>query len=91
MHIKLNLLRLFTRARAEDDAESDIDMLIVGRTTERVDVSNFEQRLRRKITRLIYTPQEWDEKTESSENDARYCLKKAREFLSTVSRIFGSK
>lgn len=29
--------------------------------------------------------------TESSENDARYCLKKASEFLSTVSRIFGFK
>ena len=51
-------------ARAEDDSESDMDLLIVGRTTERVDVSNFEKSVGRKITCLIYTPQEWEEKAQ---------------------------
>jgi len=50
-------------ARGEDEQQSDIDLLIVGRKTERFDLSKFENKLKRKITILIYTPQEWEEKS----------------------------
>ena len=51
-------------ARGEDDPESDIDLLVIGRKTEQVDVSKFEKSVGRKITCLIYTPQEWEEKAQ---------------------------
>ncbi len=49
-------------ARGEDDPESDVDLLIVGRKTERFDLGKFENKLGRKVTLLIYTPHEWEEK-----------------------------
>ncbi len=49
-------------ARGEDDPESDVDLLIVGRKTEQFDLHRFEKRLKRKVTILIYTPHEWKEK-----------------------------
>jgi len=50
-------------ARGEDGPESDVDLLIVGRKTERFDLGKFEKRLGRKVTLLIYTLHEWEEKT----------------------------
>jgi len=52
-------------ARGEDDPESDVDLLIVGRKTERFDLSEFENGLGRKVTLLIYTPHEWEEKAKT--------------------------
>ena len=49
-------------ARGEDDPESDVDLLIVGRKTERFDLGKFENKLGRKVTLLIYTLHEWEEK-----------------------------
>jgi len=51
-------------ARGEDDPESDIDLLIVGRRVKHVDLSNYEKKLDKKITLLTYIPQEWEEKAE---------------------------
>jgi len=48
-------------ARGEDDKGSDIDLLIVGRA-EKVEMSAFEKKLNRRITLLVFSPQEWDEK-----------------------------
>ncbi len=50
-------------ARGEDDPESDVDLLIVGRKTERFNLGKFEKKMERKVTILIYTPHEWEEKT----------------------------
>jgi predicted nucleotidyltransferase len=49
-------------ARGEDDSESDVDVLVVGRGAKRADVSACEKQLGRKITLLIYAPREWEEK-----------------------------
>lgn len=49
-------------ARGEDDPESDVDLLIVGRKRERFDLGKFENKLGRKVTILIYTLHEWEEK-----------------------------
>jgi len=49
-------------ARGEDDLQSDIDLLIVSRRKEKVELSIFEKQLGRKITMLVYEPHEWDEK-----------------------------
>ena len=45
-------------ARGEDDPESDVDLLIVGKKTERFDLGKFEKKLGKKVTLLIYTPHE---------------------------------
>lgn len=49
-------------ARGEDNPESDVDLLIVGRKTERFDLDKFEKRFGRKVTLLIFTLHEWEEK-----------------------------
>jgi predicted nucleotidyltransferase len=49
-------------ARGEDDPQSDVDLLIVGRKTGRLDFGRFEKRLERRITVLTYTQAEWEEK-----------------------------
>jgi predicted nucleotidyltransferase len=49
-------------ARGEDDPHSDIDLLIITRRREKVELSASEKRLGRKITILVYEPHEWEEK-----------------------------
>jgi len=49
-------------ARGEDDSASDVDLLVVGRKTRKVDLSRFEKKLNRKVTVLAYTSSEWKEK-----------------------------
>jgi len=49
-------------ARGEDDLRSDIDLLIISRKKEKVELSRFERQLERKITLLVFTPREWEEK-----------------------------
>jgi predicted nucleotidyltransferase len=49
-------------ARGEDDPNSDVDLLIVGRKRKHLDFNKFESNLGRKIIVLIYTPHEWEEK-----------------------------
>jgi predicted nucleotidyltransferase len=49
-------------ARGEDDRESDMDLLVVGKRVKRVDLSRFEKELDRKVTLLVYTCGEWEEK-----------------------------
>ena len=53
-------------ARGDDDKDSDIDLLIVGRA-EKAEMSTFEKRLERAITLLVFSPQEWDEKAKRDE------------------------
>jgi len=53
-------------ARGEDDKDSDIDLLIVGRA-ERVELTNFERRFNRKITLLAFSYQDWEEKAKQDE------------------------
>jgi len=50
-------------ARGEDDLQSDIDLLVISRKKEKVQLSKFEKQLERKITLLVYEPHEWEEKT----------------------------
>lgn len=49
-------------ARGEDDSRSDVDLLVVGRDTSRVDLSRIERQLGRRITLLVFSPVEWEEK-----------------------------
>lgn len=49
-------------ARGEDDLQSDVDLLIICRKTERLDLGRFEKSLARRITVLMYTQTEWEEK-----------------------------
>ena len=49
-------------ARGEDGPESDIDLLIVGRTSVEIDLAIFERQLNRKITLEVYTTREWEER-----------------------------
>jgi len=49
-------------ARGEDDPKSDIDLLVISRKKGKAELGTFERRLRRKITLLVYAPDEWDEK-----------------------------
>ncbi len=53
-------------ARGEDDKDSDIDFLILGRT-EKVEIIDFEEKLNRKITLLALTQQEWEKKAKQDE------------------------
>jgi len=39
-----------------------MDLLIVGRKTERFNLNKIEKKIERKATILIYTPHEWEEK-----------------------------
>lgn len=50
-------------ARGEDDLQSDIDLLVISRKKEKVQLVKFEKQLERKIALLVYSPQEWEEKT----------------------------
>jgi len=50
-------------ARGEDDSQSDIDLLVISRKKEKTQLAKFEKQLERKITLLVYNPQEWEEKT----------------------------
>ncbi len=49
-------------ARGEDDPQSDVDLLIICRKMERLDLGRFEKSLERRITVLMYTYTEWEEK-----------------------------
>jgi len=51
-------------ARGEDDLQSDIDLLIISRKKEKVELSKFEKKFERKINLLAYEPHEWEEKAE---------------------------
>jgi len=51
-------------ARGEDGPESDVDMLIVGRRAEKIDLTRYEGMLGRRINTIVFDPQEWEEKTE---------------------------
>jgi len=53
-------------ARGEDDKDSDIDLLIIGRA-EKVELANFEKRYNRTITLLVYNYQDWEEKAKQDE------------------------
>jgi len=56
-------------ARGEDDKDSDIDLLIIGRA-EKVPLAHFEKRFNRTITLLVYSYQDWEEK--AKQDDAFY-------------------
>lgn len=49
-------------ARGEDDPQSDVDLLLVGRKAEQLDLSKFEKSLARRVTILTCTQIEWEEK-----------------------------
>lgn len=51
-------------ARGEDAPDSDIDLLLVGKETQKPDLRRYEQLLNRSITLIAYTPLEWEEKAE---------------------------
>jgi predicted nucleotidyltransferase len=51
-------------ARGEDDPQSDVDLLIIGKKLGRLDFGRFEKRLARRIVVLNYTQTEWEEKAE---------------------------
>lgn len=51
-------------ARGEDGPESDVDMLIVGRKAEKIDLTRYEGMLGRRINTIVFDPQEWEEKAE---------------------------
>jgi len=53
-------------ARGEDDKDSDIDLLIIGRA-EKVELTDFERKLNRTITLLVYSYQDWEEKAKQDE------------------------
>jgi predicted nucleotidyltransferase len=51
-------------ARGEDGPESDLDLLIVGRRVEKMDLTRFESMLGRRINAIVFDPREWEEKAE---------------------------
>ena len=53
-------------ARGEDDKDSDIDLLIIGRA-EKVELTDFEKKFNRTITVLVYSYQDWEEKAKQDE------------------------
>ena len=53
-------------ARGEDDKDSDIDLLIIGRA-EKAELTEFERRFNRKITLLAFSYQDWEEKSKQDE------------------------
>lgn len=53
-------------ARGEDDKDSDIDLLIIGKA-DRVELTDFERRFNRKITLLAFSYQDWEEKAKQDE------------------------
>ncbi len=53
-------------ARGEDDRDSDIDLLVVGRAG-RIELTAFEKRLSRTITLLVFSPEQWEEKAKRDE------------------------
>jgi len=53
-------------ARGEDDKDSDIDLLIIGRA-EKAELTEFERRFSRKITLLAFSYQDWEEKSKQDE------------------------
>lgn len=54
-------------ARGEDGPESDVDLLIVGRSVEKMDLTRYEGMLGRRINTILFDPQEWEEKAEEDE------------------------
>jgi len=48
-------------ARGEDDKDSDIDLLIIGRA-DKIELTDFEKKFNRTITLLVYGYQDWEEK-----------------------------
>jgi len=52
-------------ARGEDDSQSDIDLLVISRKKEKAELNKFEKQFKRKITLLVYTPHDWEEKARS--------------------------
>ena len=51
-------------AKGEDDGKSDIDILVIGQKPERINVSDFERRLGRKVELTILRWSEWRRKVE---------------------------
>ena len=51
-------------ARGEDGPESDVDLLIVGKRVEKMDLTRYEGLLGRRINTIVFDPQEWEEKAE---------------------------
>ena len=51
-------------ARGEDGPESDVDVLIVGRRAEKIDLTRYEGILGRKINTIVFDPQDWEEKAQ---------------------------
>lgn len=53
-------------ARGEDDKDSDIDLLIIGRAGI-VELTDFERKFNRTITLAVFTYQDWEEKAKQDE------------------------
>jgi len=51
-------------ARGEDGPESDMDLLVVGRRPEKIDLKGYEGMLGRRINVIAFDSQEWEEKAE---------------------------
>jgi predicted nucleotidyltransferase len=51
-------------ARGEDSPESDVDLLVVGRRAEKMDLMRYEGMLGRRINVTAFDSQEWEEKAE---------------------------
>ncbi len=53
-------------ARGEDDKDSDVDLLAIGRT-EKIDLTDLERKLNRRITFLIFSYQDWEDKAKQDQ------------------------
>ena len=51
-------------ARGEDGPESDVDILIVGRRAEKMDLMRYEGTLGKRINAIVFEPSEWEKKAE---------------------------
>jgi predicted nucleotidyltransferase len=51
-------------ARGENGPESDVDLLVVGRRAEKMNLTRYESMLGRKINMIIFDLREWEEKAD---------------------------
>ncbi len=49
-------------ARGEDSPDSDIDILVIGKSAPRPDLTQYEKKLGKKVNLVTYTSAEWEEK-----------------------------